>query len=959
MTAAVCSISEERAVQKGYFMPVEPDQYPDFYRRFAPAVTAAQLGNRTRFIALREIPEDDQGRLKDVEQTVDAYTDEFQLCDVSFPRYTVFQAPNYQTYLDQIQKRGLYLGDIWGFIIGSWPSPETTKFGEFELSDELDARLRSLGDHFLGYDNGEQDGRYIGSYAPGQWAVSEDRRKLYLGFQRFFEKHNRSQRNEMMLVASLTYLHYFAKDGTMTMLGAETAQGLPNTNLWAAYLRGASRQYGLLWQAEISVWNRWGYKAYCPEELIQYREKGPECGTSLSLMRRLIYLEYMYGASLLGCESNWLLQDPSLYDPSFFKKGKNHILTPIGILQEDCRRFTREHPDRGTLVTPVCLYLNYFNGFAPARHLYSKELYRVWGSQPYSEGDFQLHCIFELLYPGYEDAGFYRSEKGLLTATPFTDMVDILFSDVASQVLEQYEMAVVCGDGRLDAESQHKLERFAEKGGCVLLFGNKLEGLEKTLLCGEEDPVCLEENGIVLGRKKELGQGTVCNLMTAGIERSRAPKDVCYRNEENTPIPQPYHLQKKVREFLSELLDSYRLIPIDNRKLGCALNYLAPDHFLMTVTNLCDCREWFSLQCPDILSVAEWKVPDLPEDTPGYYVREAYRNMDRPGLAQGEFAVPADGIRILDIRTGKPLVEPKPPMQFKPSGLPDVYVKLNPQPNLKDAFLFIPWFDLYFAGVKAEASYFLQHDSEYLRQEAQYLKLRHCKIMVDFSELLNHYPGISLLHNVPGRTEKALEEIRSVLEKSLLFGCSKAIFTLQRNAENNLSEAEAVQRLQTSFAEISQMAGEMGITLYLQNGRSLKTRHVFSSAEDLQEFLEEGYLFAYHLAHGLGAVKNTALSTLGSVVFQDDQAYPESAAEIMEKMQPRALLLAAPTRDMFGRYCGTHKPLAGSGFEDSLREVQVPSDFICLDANYENADEIYRDYALLRQAFCSEKKQDE
>ena len=129
-------------MQKGYFTPVDPEQYPEFQKRHARAITPSQLGNQTLFIALRDIPQDKEGRLVDVAKVMDAYTKEFQLCDLSCPRYTVFQAPNYQEYLKELQKRGLYLGDIWGFISGSWPTPETTRFGEYDLSDELDAELR-------------------------------------------------------------------------------------------------------------------------------------------------------------------------------------------------------------------------------------------------------------------------------------------------------------------------------------------------------------------------------------------------------------------------------------------------------------------------------------------------------------------------------------------------------------------------------------------------------------------------------------------------------------------------------------------------------------------------------------------------------------------------------------------------------------------------------------------------
>ena len=40
------------------------------------------------------------------------------------------------------------------------------------------------------------------------------------------------------------------------MLGAETAQGLPNDQLFYAFLRGAAKQYGLLIWGDASIGNR-------------------------------------------------------------------------------------------------------------------------------------------------------------------------------------------------------------------------------------------------------------------------------------------------------------------------------------------------------------------------------------------------------------------------------------------------------------------------------------------------------------------------------------------------------------------------------------------------------------------------------------------------------------------------------------------------------------------------------
>jgi hypothetical protein len=63
-------------------------------------------------------------------------------------------------------------------------------------------------------------------------------------------------------LVSLNFGHYFLKEGTYTLIGAETAQGLPNSQVYYAFIRGGGKQYGVPWFGNASVWNRWGYKTY-------------------------------------------------------------------------------------------------------------------------------------------------------------------------------------------------------------------------------------------------------------------------------------------------------------------------------------------------------------------------------------------------------------------------------------------------------------------------------------------------------------------------------------------------------------------------------------------------------------------------------------------------------------------------------------------------------------------------
>ena len=62
----------------------------------------------------------------------------------------------------------------------------------------------------------------------------------------------------MTALSSLTLGHYFLQEGNHVLLGAETAQALPDSQLYYAFIRGAGKQYGVHWFGNASVFNRWG-----------------------------------------------------------------------------------------------------------------------------------------------------------------------------------------------------------------------------------------------------------------------------------------------------------------------------------------------------------------------------------------------------------------------------------------------------------------------------------------------------------------------------------------------------------------------------------------------------------------------------------------------------------------------------------------------------------------------------
>jgi hypothetical protein len=208
-----------------------------------------------------------------------------------------------------------------------------------------------LGDRFLGMDNGGQDGCYIGAYAHLMFPDVQDRRRQYLNFHAFFDRLADDMGHRDTALCSLNFGHYFAAMGDHILLGAETAQALPNTNLWYAYLRGAGKQYGLLWFGNASVWNRFGWKTYSSRGGAGTGEEhGPECRTSFSLLRRLLYTHYTCNCAILGFELGWFYAE-NLDEGK--ERGEIAKATPIGDVQHGCVRFAKEHPGAGVIHAPM------------------------------------------------------------------------------------------------------------------------------------------------------------------------------------------------------------------------------------------------------------------------------------------------------------------------------------------------------------------------------------------------------------------------------------------------------------------------------------------------------------------------------------------------------------------------------------------------------------------------------
>jgi len=76
----------------------------------------------------------------------------------------------------------------------------------------------------------------------------------------------------------------------------------------------------------------------------------------------------------------------------------------------------------------------------------------------------------------------------------------------------------------------------------------------------------------------------------------------------------------------------------------------------------------------------------------------------------------------------------------------------------------------------------------------------------------------------------------------------------------------------------------------------------------------------------------------------------ETPGEVIEKVVPNGLCLSAPNKDMFGQFTDTHSPVSLSNYLELAKQLVKQAkkyDFICLDAAYNDFDEIYSDIMSL------------
>lgn len=963
---------ESAGLHRVYAHLLDPREHPDYTRRHVRPPSWDTFEGRAHFAALRNFKIQD-GRVVHYVEMIEKYTKTFELGDVIWPFCSLLYATNIGDVVEEIKRRDLFVFDVWGYVPGSRPEAKEY-WGEFKPPEGALALLEArLGERWLGMDNGEQDGRYIGRYASQFYPASANKLQQYLNFQRFFERLAGDLGNKMATLVTLSFGHYFLKEGVYTLIGAEVAQALPNGQVYYSFIRGAGKQYGVLWFGNASVFNRWGYKTYGSEGKDQDYAHSPRLGTSLSLLKRLMYGQILYNSVLVGFENGWFYGDVA-GDQGWEDSSAGGELSPIGLIQRGAGRWLREAGQPGAMVTPIPLMVDFFAGWTFPRHLYTSDVYRVWGNLPYEPGDYLTDGVLDMLYPGYQDSSYFHDESGFLTPTPYGDAADCILSDAPAWLLARYPMLMVAGGLEGGAEVRDKFEAYVRGGGHLLitagslarlpggLAGIQVEGGLKHFGAGanvqvgeirlvEDSPfdvyalgfpkatrVLAKSSGVPVALEMIFGRGRIMVLANpfgvgtkeaTGVGVALAEE---IKNEVDKPLAKPYPLLKHVRSILDQAFRTQMLFEV-GEGLSLITCRKGPGEYTLGVSNNTWRQQALKIvsHCGGIESLRELELDRSEKGAVGYLPEGLEKTplgiSDEGHIAGGDIRIFA--VRVLEENVEE-ITHVAPSARPRGRALP-----LRGARSIKEEVLARPTFFEHFDSVVVDWRYLRGREKEELERESGWIGLQGLKLLIDLSSGINLFPDLRLVDNISQDYLASLAVIEDVMGKMDALSAQDLILALHRYPENHFTEEQTWQSFEKTLRLLCERAERREVTVHLRLRESTPP-----------ENLKKGVEF-------VGRVGAPNLRLAPSTAFLLARKTDLKEATRLLGGQVGLWFVDTPQIDIAGRVWNGNAPIRGYQDSQSLAKILAiaPEAPLVFDALYKNQDEEYLDAKSLREIF--------
>ena len=945
-----CVLSESLQL---YTTLPNPADNPDYDRYAVKHPTPATFDSTTKFATLRSFQIDQNSTVVDYSTDLKSYCldPDTSLGTVIWPVYPLLFTVNFEAVIDSVAKDGLYVTDIWGFVPGSGPGNgsawrENIWQQFYPPHDALSYLEEKLGEKWLGMDIGEQDGRYIGSYSVEMMPQGQDRKYQFLNFRDHFKGMEDILGPKLVALNSLTFPHYMIKSGLYTLVGAEAAQALPNSQAFYAFIRGAGKQYGVLWFGNVSVYNRFGYKTYpgqgtSPETRTQaskpiqrsgYAVKtprchgtsrnykcqgqgtgGPTCGTSLNLMKRLMYSHIMYGSSYVSFENSWFV-------------GGTSTLSPIGKIQHAARELIDSKGSLGVHVATTALYMDYFSGFCPPRHLYSGDLYRVWGNVPYSEGDYLGDGVLRLMYPQYQDSSYFHNETGFSSPTPYGDTLDVLLSDSPVWTMMEYDTIIVASNLTGESEVRDNLESFVYGGRKLVITAGNVAQMTEGVLGVVTEMNC---KFVAAGAKVYLHSGemltetynmTVCDLhfpanctilakladstplaVQMPVENggsltvfatpfaiSSSPV-ATPSSEVDVTLPSPYPLLDHAQIILHAILTNATLFT-STSNLSLVPSYLHDDTFYLLVSNPELREQPMKLLSPQGSITHVEEVPlDQSEKVAEGYLPDGFEGTDLGNSTNTTIAGGDTRLFMVSLSPDSVHLLPKAVPKPRPVGVA-LHLR-HISRSIRHEILLRPTFFQHYDSVVVDYSYLITKDEVFLMEESQWLKQQNLSVYVDASPSIDLFSKLRLVDNAAFPFKQSIDSILSLMVKMAKLSSSDLILSLHVIPENDITQAQTLAGFNATLHMLLDNASQLGIQLHMQDA----IKNPFHDETSLALWMDACGL------HSIKVVLNTAI-LLNQELTSD--------LEMLISSRSSLLLINAPSFDVVGARYSVNTPLS-------------------------------------------------
>ncbi len=289
------------------------------------------------------------------------------------------------------------------------------------------------------------------------------------------------------LSCEMTAHAHLCREWGATTVGFESSAVMPGLGMRMAFLRGSARQYGGMWATYRScnfgdaatIYAKQGYFYPAQPQFAYDNQYDMWAGAGNTWYKFDIWHQYMSGAAMTYHEQG---------HDEFWQPGGQSInlkplqLSPKGTLVDQFLRMTREHPDRGTPVTPIAFLLDQAHGWEPNGYQPG-----AFGQDPNNNPAVlgpdrharSLKEWFKVAFHPYgpKEAEINTGVNQIFLPSQFGNIFDVLVTTPTRRdAIDTYPVVILGGEVTLSAEWGAKLASYLENGGTVIVSDDQLTG---------------------------------------------------------------------------------------------------------------------------------------------------------------------------------------------------------------------------------------------------------------------------------------------------------------------------------------------------------------------------------------------------------------------------------------------------------------------------------------------------